>query len=356
MLHDFLVTNRAAIIARTRAKVAARVAPCATDEELESGVPLFLDQLVERLRSPNGDSDAIAADAGKHGRALLKRGFSVGQVVHDYGGLCQAVTELAGELAAPIGAEEFHTFNGCLDNAIAAAVSEYGRTREQAITAAGTERLGSLAHELRNALGAAMLSFQSLKAGNVGVGGSTAALLGRSLRRLSVLIDSSIARVRLESATMAIERVSMQEFIEEIEVGATMEADARSVALSVAPVPLGVDVAVDRQLLAGAVVNLLQNAFKFTRPGGHVSLRTTSNTDSVIIEVEDECGGLGPRKLEELFRPFEQRAARSAGLGLGLSISRRSIDAMGGQIRVRDLPGVGCIFTIDLPRVTAPAV
>jgi signal transduction histidine kinase len=351
MLHEFLSTNRTAIIARTREKVAARVAPSATDEELEKGVPLFLDQLVHTLRSPNGNSEAIAAGAGKHGLNLLKRGFTVGQVVHDYGGLCQAVTELADELNAPIAADEFHTFNGCLDDAIAAAVSEYGRTREQALAAAGTERLGSLAHELRNALGAAMLSFQSLQTGNVGIGGSTAALLGRSLRRLSVLIDSSIARVRLESSTLAIERVSMNDFIEEIEVGATMEANARNVALSVTLAPPGVDVAVDRQLLAGAVVNLLQNAFKFTRAGGRVSLITSSTADKVLIVVEDECGGLAPGKAEELFRPFEQRDADQTGLGLGLSISRKSVEAIGGHIHLRDVPGTGCVFTIELPRV-----
>jgi signal transduction histidine kinase len=351
MLHEFLSTNRTAIIARTREKVAARVAPSATDEELEKGVPLFLDQLVHTLRSPNGNSEAIAAGAGKHGLNLLKRGFTVGQVVHDYGGLCQAVTELADELNAPIAADEFHTFNGCLDDAIAAAVSEYGRTREQALAAAGTERLGSLAHELRNALGAAMLSFQSLQTGNVGIGGSTAALLGRSLRRLSVLIDSSIARVRLESSTLAIERVSMNDFIEEIEVGATMEANARNVALSVTLAPPGVDVAVDRQLLAGAVVNLLQNAFKFTRAGGRVSLITSSTADKVLIVVEDECGGLAPGKAEELFRPFEKRDADQTGLGLGLSISRKSVEAIGGHIHLRDVPGTGCVFTIELPRV-----
>jgi signal transduction histidine kinase len=351
MLHEFLFANRAVIISRARTKVAARVAPRATNDELESGVPLFLDQLIETLRFPNGDSDAIAEGAGKHGRDLLKRGFTVGQVVHDYGDLCQAVTELAGEMNAPIAVEDFHSFNGCLDNAIAEAVSEYGRTREQAITTAGTERLGSLAHELRNALGAAMLAFQSLQAGNVGIGGSTAALLGRSLRKLSALIDSSIARVRLESARLAIERVSMHEFIEEVEVGAAMEANARNVALSVTTVLPGVDVAVDRQLLAGAVVNLLQNAFKFTRAGGRVALKTSSTKDSVLIEIADECGGLPPGKAEDLFRPFEKRGADHTGLGLGLSISRRSVEAIGGQICLRDVPGIGCVFTIELPRV-----
>jgi signal transduction histidine kinase len=351
MLHEFLFANRAAIIARTRAKVAARPAPCATEAELENGIPLFLDQLIDSLQSPDAAIDAMVESASKHGRELLKRGFTVAQVVHDYGGVCQAVTELAGETNAPISPDEFHTFNRCLDNAIAQAVTEYTRTREQSITDEGTERLGSLAHELRNALGAAMLSFQTLQAGSVGVGGSTGALLGRSLRRLSGLIDSSVARVRLESAIRTVERVSVHLFIEEIEVAAAMEASARHLALAVTPVPPGVDVMVDRQLLAGAVTNLVQNAFKFTRPQGRVSLKTSSTPARVLIEVEDECGGLAPGKAEELFRPFEQRNSNRRGLGLGLSISRRSIEAIGGELRVRDVPGTGCVFSIDLPRL-----
>jgi signal transduction histidine kinase len=352
VLHDFLFTNRSAIIARTRTKVAARPVPCATEAELENGIPLFIDHLIGALRSHTSSNEALLTEsASKHGRDLLRRGLTVAQVVHDYGGVCQAVTELAGEMNAPITADEFHTFNRLLDDAIAQAVTEYTRTREQSIADEGTERLGNLAHELRNALGAAMLSFQTLKMGSVGVGGSTAALLGRSLRTLATLIDSSVARVRLESASLMIEKVSVRQFIEEVEVAASMEASAREMALAVAPVPPGVDVSVDRQLLAGAVTNLLQNAFKFTRRGGRVSLRTSSTASRVLIEVEDECGGLAPGKAEELFRPFEQRSTDRTGLGLGLSISRRSVKAIGGDLRVRDMPGTGCVFSIDLPRV-----
>jgi signal transduction histidine kinase len=80
-----------------------------------------------------------------------------------------------------------------------------------------------------------------------------------------------------------------------------------------------------------------------------------SSTSRVLIEVEDECGGLPPGKAEELFLQFEQRGVDRTGLGLGLSISRRSVEADGGEIHVRDLPGVGCVFAIDLPRL-APAV
>jgi hypothetical protein len=146
--------------------------------------------------------------------------------------------------------------------------------------------------------------------------------------------------------------VSVREFLEEVEVGATMEAHRRDLALAITSVEPGVDVLVDRQLLAAAVANLLQNAFKFTRARGRVSLKASSTPDRVLIEVEDECGGLPPHKGDELFRPFQQRGADRTGLGLGLSIARRSVEADGGEIRVRDIPGTGCVFTIDLPRLS----
>jgi hypothetical protein len=130
-----------------------------------------------------------------------------------------------------------------------------------------------------------------------------------------------------------------------------MEANARDLSFEVTPVAPGIDVAVDRQLLAGAVVNLLQNAFKFTCPQGRVSLNTVVTAQSVLIEVHDQCGGLPVGKAEELFQPFVQRNVAQTGLGLGLSISRRSIQAIGGQLRVRDMPGVGCVFTVELSRV-----
>ena len=125
-------------------------------------------------------------------------------------------------------------------------------------------------------------------------------------------------------------------------------------ALSVAPVASGTEVAGDPQILAGAVANLVQNAVKFTRVGGHVSVRTTVTGARVEIEIADECGGLPPGKAEELFGAFEQRGADRSGLGLGLFISRKGVEASGGVIRVRDVPGMGCVFTIDLPLLPPP--
>jgi signal transduction histidine kinase len=292
----------------------------------------------------------MADSAIAHGQRLLSLGFTIAQVVRDYGSLCLAVTELADETNAPITAAEFHIFNECLDDAIAQAVTEYSRRREQAIADESTERLGNLAHELRNTLGTAILSYQSLQSGSVGIGGSTAGLLDRSLRRLVEIVDSSVAQVRLEVGRRSAQRVSLREVIEEIEVGASLEANARGITLTVVPIESGTDVKVDRQLLAAALTNLLQNAFKFTRAHGHVELRTSRTEERVLIEIEDECGGLPPGMADNLFRPFAQQGRDRTGLGLGLSISRKSVEAEGGEIRVRDQPGKGCVFTIDLPR------
>jgi signal transduction histidine kinase len=350
MLHEFLSKNRPAILARTRAKVAARPTPRATEDELETGIPLFLDHLIDNLRSTPTSPGSGARNAARHGAALLKAGFSVAQVVHDYGGVCQAVTELSEELNAPIAADEFRIFNRCLDDAIAEAVTEYTRRREQSITAEGTERLGELAHELRNAIGAAIVSFEVLRLGKVGLDGSTAGVLSRSLRRVSSLVDCSLTEVRLEAGIRSLEVVKVRELVEEIAVGASMEAHARALTFVLSAGEPGIDVHLDRALLAASIANLLQNAFKFTRPGSQVSLKVSATAKRVLIDVEDACGGLPPGKAAELFRPFEQRGTDRTGLGLGLFISRKSIEASGGLVRVQDKPGAGCVFTIDLPR------
>ena len=114
----------------------------------------------------------IGKSAVHHGLELLQRGFTVSQVVHDYGDVCQSITELAVERDTPISTADFRTLNQCLDEAIAGAVTEYGRERSQSshddATMEGTERLGFFAHELRNLVNTASLSYEVLKTGNVG--------------------------------------------------------------------------------------------------------------------------------------------------------------------------------------------
>jgi signal transduction histidine kinase len=102
--------------------------------------------------------------------------------------------------------------------------------------------------------------------------------------------------------------------------------------------------------LLAALVNLLQNAFKFTHAHTQVTLRAHADAEHVSIDVEDQCGGLAPGVAENMFRPFNQGGFDKSGLGLGLSIARRTAEAEGGSLTVRDLPGSGCVFTLRLPR------
>jgi signal transduction histidine kinase len=355
-LGDFIFSNREAIIARTRAKIAQRLAPRPTQNELTHGVPLFLDQLVLALRvvKPSAETiGAIGEIARMHGRALQEHGFTVAQVVRDYGDVCQAVTELADEADTTISTEEFHTFNRCLDDAIAEAVTEFTRLRDSSFASGESQRSGELAHELGNHASAATLAFSLLERGNVAINRSVGAVLKRNLKRLGTLIDRSLLEARIAAGNEHRQRVAVFDLIEEAEIDGALEADSRHLSLSVSPVDHGVDVDVDPHLVSGAIANLLLNAMKFTHKGGHVWLKTSASATRVLIEVEDECGGLPVAKAEVLFDAFSQHGADRSGLGLGLFISRKSIDASGGVLRVRDVPGVGCVFTIDLPRLGA---
>jgi signal transduction histidine kinase len=300
------------------------------------------------------DHTEIKDSAASHGAMLFEQGLTIEQVVHDYGHVCQAITGLAVERKAAIASEDFQTLNLCLDDAIAGAAAAYGHQRERAITDEGTERLGVLAHEMRNLLNTALMSFESIKAGVVAPGGSTSAMLERSLMGLLTLIDRSMAEVRLDAGMQNLERVPVWEVLTEVQIGASMVARKRGLQFVVTSVDHAVIVEADRQTLCAAVANLVQNALKFTRRGTTVTLRASATTSRVLIEIEDECGGLPPGDAEDLLQPFSQQGRDRTGLGLGLSICVKAVKAIGGELHIENLPGKGCIFTIDLPKQPLP--
>ncbi|MET1162566.1 MAG: HAMP domain-containing sensor histidine kinase [Pseudoxanthomonas sp.] len=373
MMHEFLATHRTELIARCRAKVALRAPPGVPEEELAHGVSIFLDQLIKTLKveqtasplqsrrvsGPSGGGKPVLSEIGEsatlHGKELQAHGFTVEEVVHDYGDLCQAISDLAVETGAAIGVDEFRTLNRCLDNAIANAVTEYGYQHDFTIAdkqaVALNERLGFFAHELRNQLCTATLALSIIKQGNVGLGGATGGVLDRALVGLGNLIDRSLAEVRMTAGMPVQHRLcSLAEFIAEIKLSASLEAQVKECVLVVSDVDPALAMDVDRDLLLSAVGNLLQNAFKFTQPRTEVTLNAYALADRILIDVLDHCGGLAPGPAETMFKPFVQDAEDRSGLGLGLSIARRSVEANGGTLSVRNLAGSGCVFTIDLPR------
>lgn len=358
MLREFVEANREKILAQAQERVVKRSGASTTDPDRTKGLPIFLDQLEEALRKATAhetlDHTEIQTSAHQHGHTLFHEGLTVDEVVHDYGDLCQVITALAAEQSSTIDIGEFRTFNLCLDDAIAGAVSSYSKERDREISDDGTERLGVLAHEMRNVLNVAILAFTSIKNGAVATTGSTSAMLDRSHLRLQALIDRSLTDVRLDAGLNNIELVSVSDILEEVAIGASLVAEMRGVKFAHAKVDHTVFIEADRQLVAAALANLLQNAVKFTRPGTLVKLSASTTATRVLVDVADECGGLPPGKAEDLFLPFHQRNADRSGLGLGLSICLRAAKASGGELRVRDIPGHGCVFTLDLPKKPPP--
>ena len=371
-MHKFLLDNRAELMERCKAKVAKRPARAATPAQLANGIPIFIDQLTRTLDAEENGLDAesmkisgasggdalalseIGASAAAHGGTLLQLGFTVDAVVHDYGDLCQAITDLAVESDIPFTVDEFRTLNRCLDNAIADAVIEFGQQRDAQVadarSAAENERLGVLVHELRNVLQTANLAFQALEFGLLPVSGATGALVRRCLTSLATMLGDSMSQVRGAAHASAGEVFSVAEFIADAGRAAGLDASARGCAFTVSPVDPFLGISGDRERLLAALANLLQNAFKFTHAGTLVRLNAHADGARVLVEVADHCGGLPHGAAETMFRPFTQTGEDRSGRGLGLSIARRAVEADGGTLSVRDMPGTGCVFTIDMPQ------
>jgi hypothetical protein len=191
-LQSFVATNRDELIKRARAKVALRSTPQPNENELEHGVPIFLSQLAKVLEEDNGGGSKVDGGGSKvdlamvrsatlHGQDLHKFGFTLEQVVHDYGDVCQTVTELALELNAPFTTAEFQTLNRCLDNAIAGAVTSWNAERDRP---RGYGPSDSLEHDVGTLLDTAIGAYEALHSGHVGAGGATSVLLGRALRKM----------------------------------------------------------------------------------------------------------------------------------------------------------------------------
>jgi signal transduction histidine kinase len=376
LLHELLTAHRIELVDRCKQTAAKRLAPAPAPDGLQYGVPLFLDQIIKtlqieqtadpmqsrRVSGPSGggpSTSEVRAAATLHGRALLKGGYTVDQVVHDYGDLCQAIMELASEHDALISVDEFRALNRCLDNGIADAVTAFASQRDSIMVAQSIsllqERLGFLAHDLRDHLNAATLAVAAIKMGSVGLKGATGAVLDRSLRKMRRRIDRAFAELRATAGQPDPRAtVCVADFVAKVGASALLEALAVECTFNVGDVDKSLTIDVDSDTLSSAVANLLHNAFKFTKPHTEVSLNVRSTGDRVLIEVADRCGGLPPAAPEDLFGPFTQYDANRAGLGLGLSICRRNVEANNGVVRVRDIPGFGCVFTIDLPLHLTP--
>jgi signal transduction histidine kinase len=352
-LHTLLSSHSDELLQRWAQANASDSASQVTRVELIDRMPHFIDELITALHpSALPLPDAASPSAGEHGQQRLRLGFDVGEVVREYGKLHLTILQLAAENQVLIAVEESQILTAAINRGTSDAVTEYVSQRDAELQRQSAEHLGFIAHELRNPLGTAKIAYTVLRGKYPIDEVRSAILLERSLSRLGTMIDNALAHARLKVGAPARgEQVRLADLVNEVADDAAIEAEAKEIETHVNVEP--VTLRADPRLLGSAISNLVHNAIKFSHPGTTVAIRGWQHQDRIIIEVEDGCGGLPPGKTEELFSPFVQKSADRTGFGLGLAIARQAAESHNGTIKVRNVTGKGCVFTIDLPAVPA---
>jgi signal transduction histidine kinase len=358
----FIERHRDVLVERWKDKIRATLPTesTLTDEELLDSLQLFLDQIIEGLRTMGGAlvEQQYSPLARVHGgqRQALKR--SIVEVVQEYSLFLEVVIERARDSRVHLDDRGLLELSKCLFTGAAEAVAQFARQQEEERRRADYEHFAFLAHELRNPLSSARLAYELAQQKGLS-DARTMEVMGRSLARLSDLIDESINQARLATlgagSELHRELVSTRELVAEAQAESAVDAQTKSIQFAISA---GADIIVDvdRRLVRSALSNLVRNAVKFTRSGGTIQLRTRTIDERATIDVEDECGGLPPERADRLFAAFLQASKDRSGFGLGLAIARQAIEAHGGAIMVNSLPSKGCIFTIDLPLAGTPDV
>jgi signal transduction histidine kinase len=353
MFSDFIAQRRSEILNRCMLSLKTSH-PGRGDEELSEGLTAVIDNVAEALRA---DVDEISEQRTtevlesnrQHGTRRKNQGFELNQVIHDYGLVCDSIIAVAADEGVNASPREFQLLNRWIDSAIALAVDSFATGTRVADEKVQAERIGALAHEIRNAANNAALGFELIRSGKVAANGTTAEVVRRALIRIHELADQSLvdARTASQEAAVSFATLHVHDALKRL---ASETFPERGVIIRTELRQPDVKILANENLLFSALSNLLQNALKFTRDNGAVVLRSFPSKAGVRIEVEDTCGGLPDGATEDLFRAFVQRSHGRGGVGLGLPIAKRAVEAHGGTLSVRNNPGIGCTFVVDLPR------
>jgi PAS domain S-box-containing protein len=216
--------------------------------------------------------------------------------------------------------------------------------------------LAMLGHELRNPLAPILTALQLMRLRDDGTSLKERSVIERQVNHLVRLVDdlldvSRITRGKIELAKQPIEIAEV--IAKAIEMSSTLLEQQRH-QLSVAVSPTGLRVDGDHARLAQVFSNLLTNAAKYTRPGGHVLVAAQRDGDEIVVRIRDDGEGIDPTLLAHVFDLFEQgeRTIDRArgGLGIGLTIVKTLVELHGGRVRAHSEGlGTGSEFEVRLP-------
>ncbi|MFC5501781.1 ATP-binding protein [Lysinimonas soli] len=216
--------------------------------------------------------------------------------------------------------------------------------------------LAAVSHDLRRPLAAATAAVSSLRSPDIKLSPADRAELlataDESLVALGTLVTDLLDVTRLQAGVIG---VALRPVALDDVVGGALDELRLSpgeVTLELTAVPM---VDADAALLQRAVVNLLSNAIRFSPPGSPPVLSTSQFGDHVQLRVVDRGPGIPAEQRDDVFLPFQRLGDvdNSVGVGLGLSLSKGFVEAMGGTLEAEDTPGGGLTMVIELPVVRA---
>jgi signal transduction histidine kinase/CheY-like chemotaxis protein len=225
---------------------------------------------------------------------------------------------------------------------------------------AKSEYLSRMSHELRTPLNAILGFAQLLELEELGEAQrENLHYILSAARHLLALINEvlDIAAIEAGRLPLSLEPVAVADVVAEAVSLIRPLADQHEVLLVSPPVSCQVHVLGDRQRLKQILLNLLSNAVKYNRPGGRVELACGPVGDGMRIQVLDTGPGIAAEVMDQLFVPFERLGSEQTGVegaGLGLPLSRRLAEAMGGTLAVETEVGQGSSFWVELPVAEGP--
>jgi signal transduction histidine kinase len=332
------------------------------DKELSRGelwdhLPKFFDEVLAALRTGEGSSAEAGTTNGsaasiEHGTQRLRVGFDLAEVIREYEILTECILDEVETAGASVSTRAFRHVQALLNAGRAQAVVAYIDRRDAEMAQTTSQHVAFIAHELRSPLMSAFLAVTALRKSERPEDQWALGMLTRNLNALRDLIDQVLTADRL-AGQIPLQRESfdLRVLLEQVAADTQWAAKRRQVDISV-QAPEGLPINGDQRLLRSAIGNVLGNAVKFTHEGSAISVRAQRRDGGITVEVEDGCGGLPQDNTTELFEPFVQRGENRTGFGLGLAIVKQALEAHGGRVSVRNVPGKGCVFALELPDST----